>query len=107
MFFNEFEKYKNAKFNTKLLWEFDVDDNFDWQKMSHTVVARTIELGRMEDYYAIIKIYGGIDNVKHIIKSLAFLNDKDMNFVHIIFDIDLEDLKCYTKKQSLTKPMLY
>ena len=107
MLFNEFEKYKNPQFNTDLLWEFNVDKNFDWDRMKHTVVSRTIELGRIEDYYAIFKMYGGIENVKQIIKELSFLSNIDMNFVHVIFDINLEDLKCYIKKQSLIQPMLY
>ncbi len=29
MFFNEFEKYEDAKLNKNLLWEYKVDNDFD------------------------------------------------------------------------------
>lgn len=97
MFFNEFEKYKDAKLDTRLLWDFNVDENFEWNNMKRLVVERVIELGGKEDYYAIFKMYGGINGVKEIIKNIEFLSKKDMNFVSIIFKIKLEDLKCYKK----------
>lgn len=107
MFFNEFEKYKNAKLDTRLLWDFNVDENFEWNNMKRLVVERVIELGGKEDYYAIFKMYGGINGVKEIIKNIEFLSKKDMNFVSIIFKIKLEDLKCYKKMLSMKKPILY
>lgn len=107
MFFNEFEKFNNSKFDNRLLWEFKVDDTFDWQKMKELVVQRTIQLGKKEDYYAIFRLYGGIDKVKEIIKEIEFLNKKDINFVSVIFNIEKEDLKCYTKMQSMKKPIFY
>lgn len=30
MFFNEITKYNNAKIDKRLLWEFNVDDDFEW-----------------------------------------------------------------------------
>lgn len=107
MFFNEFEKYKDAKLDTRLLWDFNVDENFEWNNMKRLVVERVIELGGKEDYYAIFKMYGGINGVKEIIKNIEFLSKKDMNFVSIIFKIKLEDLKCYKKMLSMKKPILY
>ena len=107
MFFNEFEKYKDAEFDKRLLWEFKVDENFEWENMKNLVVKRTIELGKKEDYYAVFNMYGGIDNVKNIIKNIEFLNRKDMNFVSVVFGIKLEELKCYTKMLSMKKPIFY
>ena len=93
MFFNEFEKYKNAKLNTNLLWEYNVNDNFDYNKAQRLVVQRVIQLGSIEDYYAIFNMYGSIEGVKKIIKDIEFLSKKDMNFVSVIFKIKMEDLK--------------
>lgn len=107
MFFNENIKYENAKIDKRLLWEFNVDDNFEWQNMKHLVVQRVVEQGKKEDFYALFNLYGGIEGVKNIIKEIEFLNKKDMNFVSIIFNIRKENLKCYTKMLSLTQPILY
>lgn len=107
MFFNNSEKYNNANIDKRLLWEFNVDDDFEWQNMKHLVAQRVIEQGKIEDFYALFKIYGGIEEVKNIIKEIDFLNKKDMNFVSVIFNIKKENLKCYTKMCSMKEPILY
>lgn len=107
MFFNENTKYNNAKIDKRLLWEFNVDDDFEWQNMKHLVVQRVIEQGKKEDFYALFNLYGGIEGVKNIIKEIDFLSKKDMNFVSIIFNIRKESLKCYSKMLSQTLPILY
>lgn len=110
MFFNEFEKYKDAKLDKHLFWEYKIDDDFDLEKiikLKRFVVKRVIELGGKEDYYAVFKLYGGVDNVKDIIKDIEFLSKKDMNFVSVIFKIKMEDLKCYKKMLLMKKPILY
>ena len=107
MFFNEFEKYEDAKLNKNLLWEYKVDNDFDYNSIKRLVVQRVIQLGGKEDYYAIFKMYGGIEGVKDIIKNIEFLSKKDMNFVSVIFNIEMEDLKCYKKMLSLKKPIMY
>ena len=38
--------------------------------MRHIVVAWVIELGRPEDYYAMIQLYGGVEAVKEIVKTI-------------------------------------
>ena len=106
MFFNKFEKFKNARLNKRLLWDCDLN-NFDYKKAKKLVVSRVIERGHEEDYYAIFNVYGGINSVKEIIKSLPYLNKKDMNFVSIVFNIDLKELTCYSKMLSIKKLIHY
>ena len=71
MFFYEFEKYKDAKLDKRLLWEFEVDKDFDYNSVKRLVVQRVIQLGSKEDYYAIFKMFGGIDGVNKIIKYIV------------------------------------
>lgn len=40
MFFNELEKFNNSKFDNRLLWEFKVDNTFDWQKMKKNCCSK-------------------------------------------------------------------
>ena len=96
-------KYKNVDSISKsLLWEYNLT-NFDWDNMKTIVMQRVIERGWMNDFYAVIKIYGGLDNVREIIKGIPVLSEKDMSFVCVIFDLKKEELKCYTRKQLREK----
>ena len=99
MFFDDFELHKDAKVRDSLLWEYELD-NFDYHDMRTVVVQRVVERGRMEDYYAILNLYG-INGVREAIKEIPCLNAKDISFVCSVFDLNKEDLKCYIRKQSL------
>lgn len=91
-------KDKNAGISPSLLWEYDLSD-FDWYEMRILVMQRIIERGWMEDFYAAIKLYGGIRNVREIIKEIPCLSYKDMSFVCSVFNLKKEDLKCYRRRQ--------
>ena len=82
-----------------MLWEFDLE-KFDWQQMRNEVVQRVLERGRMDDFYAILNLYG-VEGVKEALREIPYMNDKDMNFACVAFDLRKEELKCYTKKQSM------
>ncbi|NDV59596.1 hypothetical protein [Bacteroides sp. 519] len=97
MFFDNYNQHKDAKVRPSLLWEYDME-GFDWQEMRTVVVQRVIERGRMDDFYAILNMYG-LEGVKIAIKEIPYLNPKDKAFVCNIFEIKKEELKCYIKKQ--------
>ncbi len=82
-----------------MLWEFDLE-KFDWQQMRNEVVQRVLERGRMDDFYAILNLYG-VEGVKAALREIPYMNDKDMNFACVAFDLRKEELKCYTRKQSM------
>ncbi len=94
------KQYPNVTVSKHLLWEFDLS-NFDWQDMKTLVVQRVIERGRVNDFYAIFKMYGGKRGVKNIIKKIPqFSNQRDLAFVLSVFNLKKEELECYTRKQS-------
>ena len=97
MFFDNYNLHKDAKIRNTLFWEYDFD-KIDWQQMKGLIVQRVIERGRMDDFYAILNLYG-MEGVKEAIKQIPYLNPKDMTFVCYVFEIKKEDLKCFTKKQ--------
>jgi len=99
MYFDNYKNFPDAILNPKLLWEFDPNE-FDFGVMRDVIVQRVIERGWPNDWYFILNKYG-IDGVKSAIKSLPYLNDKDMNFVSHQFNIPLTSMKCYEKKQSM------
>jgi len=71
MFFEDYKLHKNAKIRKTLFWEFDTD-KIDWGKMKNLVVQRVIERGRIDDFYAILNLYG-IDEVKETIKNTRIM----------------------------------
>jgi hypothetical protein len=97
--FEDYFNHKNAEVRPTLLWEYDLS-NFDWQKMRNEVVQRVLERGRMDDFYAILNLYG-LEGVKAALREIPYMNDKDMNFACVAFDLRKEELKCYTRKQSM------
>lgn len=98
MFFDDYEKYKNVKLDSALLWEYDLS-NFDFQQMRDIVVQKVVERGWKNDWYFILNYYG-INGVKDAIKKIPYLNKKDMNFASLLFHIPLSEMKCYIQKRS-------
>jgi len=95
------EKIKeNPQISRHLLW--DVDQSaIDWLAVRKFVVRRVIERGGMNDFYALFKLYGGIEGVKEIIRELpTFLSARDEALVLTLFDLQKEELQCYKRRQS-------
>jgi hypothetical protein len=103
--FRDWEKKinDNMQVSKHLLWEYNYNA-FDFDAGKVLVVQRVIERGWEKDYYAIFKLYGGIEGVREIIKQIpAPLTPKDEAFVMTVFDLKKEDLQCYTRKQLREK----
>ena len=98
MYFDNYKQHSDAKINPSLLWEYNLSD-FDYHQMRNVVVQRVVERGWHNDFYVALNTYG-LDGMKAAIKEIPYLNDKDMNFVSVVFEIPLSELKCYERKQS-------
>ena len=97
MYFSNYKEHANTIINPVLLWEFDVN-HFDYQGMRNGVVQRVIERGWPNDWWVALNLYGE-QGVRDAIKSLPYLNDKDMHFVSYIFQIPLNEMACFERKQ--------
>ena len=98
MFFSNYKEHQHARVRKSLLWEYDTE-NFDWKSLRNIVVRRVIERGRLEDFYAILNLYGW-EGVREGIKQLNYLSERDIAFVCAVFRIKKADLTCCTRKQS-------
>ncbi len=73
-------------------------DRFDFQKMRVVVVQRVLERGDMDDFYAILNMYG-MKGVREAFCDVPYMNARDMNFVCFYFKLKKEDLKCFKRQQ--------
>jgi hypothetical protein len=97
MFFDDYKQHSDSQIRPSLFWEYDLT-RFDWNQMRTLVVQRVVERGRMDDFYAMLNMYG-IDGVREAIKDIPTLCPKDLSFVCNVFNLKKEELKCYTLKQ--------
>jgi len=95
MFFDSYTQHASKEINPALIWEYDIS-RFDYQAMRPVVVQRVVERGWPTDWYAILNIYG-IEGVKETIRAIPYLNEKDMTFVSVVFDIPFNEMKCCSK----------
>lgn len=104
MFFEDWKTHEKESVSKALLWEYNTNsEKWDWNKMSKTVVARVIERGRENDYYAILQMYGGVNAVRNIVKEIPCLSDKDMNWCCALFNLRKEEMLCYRRALSRKK----
>jgi hypothetical protein len=89
-----------------LLWDMDLK-RFDMQKGRTIVVERVIERGKMEDFYTLFKMYGGVDKVRDIVKEVYHLSPRNIAFACMVFDLKKEELRCYVRRRSQTIPWDY
>ena len=98
MLFDDYRQHLDSVIRPSLLWEYDLSD-FDWQSMRNVVVQRVLERGRMDDYYAMLNLYGR-EGVREALRMIPYMNRKDMNFACFVFDLKKEELKCCTMRPS-------
>lgn|SRR5574344_147157 len=106
--FEDWQIHPHCEISPTLLWEYDTTSpQWDWNHMSVLVVQRVIELGRMDDYYAMFQRYGGFDEVRKIVTKIPKLSPIDANWVCCLFNFKKHDLLCYTRMSSRRKLFNY
>jgi hypothetical protein len=80
-----------------LFWDVDVS-KLDWERHKQLIIERVVQRGSLKAIQEITNHYG-IRELKRTLKELPYLDKRDIAFVHIYFDIPLNELKCYTRKR--------
>jgi hypothetical protein len=78
-------------------WDVNMD-TIDYKKHARYVMEKVIDRGSFEDFIALRKYYGD-EKIKKEIVNVNWIGDKEIYFCCAIFDLELKDFKCYTKKQ--------
>jgi len=81
-----------------LFW--DVNQlNVDADKNKQFVIERVLEYGFTVDWKAALKFYGA-ENIVSAAKNARYLETNAMHFVSKVFNVNLEEFRCYKFKQS-------
>ena len=90
--------YSVIDFSPHLFWDVK-PGTVNIEKHQRLIVERVIQRGSRKDLSLLQHIYRE-DQIRRIIKEVDWLNEKNMAFVQVYFGIPLNELQCYTKRQS-------
>lgn len=104
MIFDDWATHKKETLSPTLFWEYDLTSpKWNLWDMRNIIVERVLERGLESDYYAMFQTYEGLDKVKEIVKNIPYLDNREISWACVLFDLKKEELKCYTRKQSRMK----
>lgn len=86
------------KLRRTLFWDTDYA-KLDWEKNASYIVDRVMQRGTVEDFKTILAHYGR-KRLREIIKNLRYMDKRPMYFASVYFQIPLNEMRCYTIKQS-------
>ncbi|KAF0203370.1 MAG: hypothetical protein FD170_1089 [Bacteroidetes bacterium] len=84
-------------FRRGLFWDVDFD-LLNEQKHKTYIVQQVLNLGTIEEFKLLLDYYG-FDQVRESVKVAGYFDPKTFSFIIGFFDIDKEEMQCYTKKR--------
>jgi hypothetical protein len=87
-----------------LFWDTNIE-TIDSEKHKQAIIERVLERGSWNDIKEIISHYGKYQ-ITEAAKNARWFSDKTMHFINGYFQIPLQDMRCYTEKQSNKIPYL-
>jgi hypothetical protein len=82
-----------------LFWDQRYDD-LDWQNGYNSIIARVIERGTKQEWEELIRFYSQSKVLQALQHEIKFLPDYTIEDVCLYFNLQKEQLLCYTRKQS-------
>lgn len=83
-------------------WDVDFEQ-IDFEEKDLFVMEKVANYGTWADFICIIRFYGK-ERFKQRIVNAAYLKKDVINFICVVFDLDINDFKCYTRRQSPDQP---
>jgi hypothetical protein len=93
------------KLTRAIFWDTNYD-TIDWEAHARYVIARVCRFGMLEDWKQ-IKAYYGLERIKEEMLQERDLDPKTLHFLACIFDVPIEEFRCYKLQQSLPKLWVY
>ena len=85
------------EYRPSLFWDIDMTQ-WDDEKMKQFIIQRVVERGWPDDWRIMMDRYG-IPEIRKTLKMIPYLNDMDMRFASIVFNIPQKEMACYRRKQ--------
>ncbi|RLD51820.1 MAG: hypothetical protein DRJ05_18030 [Bacteroidetes bacterium] len=87
-------------FREELFWDTDIN-NLNIIEHKRIIIERVLTLGNLEEFIYILNTFDTKTLVNEI-QKLGYIDPKTFSFVISFFNINKDNLRCYTKKQSTT-----
>lgn len=82
-----------------IFWDTDYD-KIDFANKARYVIARVLMYGSMKDWEEIKKFYGK-ERIKNEMMKERYIDKKTLSFLSCIFDVPIEQFRCYTIQRSI------
>jgi len=92
------DKYKLTDLSPQLFWDTRVED-VSWDRHDSFIVERVLEYGMMKDWNLIKAAYG-LERIKEVSLKLRSLSDLSLSFLCWLYNLEKEQFRCYTLRQS-------
>ena len=79
-------------------WDVDME-KIDYEKNASHVVTKVFDRGTMDDIISVWNFYGE-KKIKDILLNARYIMNNTMSFACVLFNLKLEDFRCYRLKQS-------
>lgn len=78
-------------------WDVDMD-KIDYRKNASYVIAKVFDRGTLDDIISVLNFYNE-EKIKVALLNIRYLSNDAMSFARVLFDLKLEDFRCYKLKQ--------
>jgi hypothetical protein len=85
-------------FSSYLFWDCK-KNTIDIDKEKSFVIERVVTRGKETDEIQLFHYYGA-ETIKNIVLQLNYLDKKTLNYLSVVFDVDIKEFKCYKKTLS-------
>jgi hypothetical protein len=83
-------------FSKRCFWEQDYT-KLDFDTGRRYIITKVISYGSQNDYIELFRYYGW-DIIKEEVIKIRYLNNKILNFLSILFEIDKENFRAYSNR---------
>jgi hypothetical protein len=90
-------------FNKRIFWDVNFE-NIDYDAKANFVIERVFERGDVPDIRACRRYYGD-DKVKETLLNAKSICDRRLHLIAAIYDVAINEFRCYKLKQL--NPTLY
>ncbi len=88
-------------FRQELFWDVD-PAKIDEETNARFIIERVMTRGKMSDFAQLQKTYS-LDRIKRELVRCRSLDPKTLNFCSVIYGIEKEDFRCFSKTPSSQK----